>query len=375
MFSPLKHRILLLLLVVAAGFLLRGELPAQEPAWDVPDVTLDDGGRGPEPAMLEIEPTPLTTLIDFSLYRHPAARGVERRGLPIWLESVQVDEAIVPGQTTFRLRLRSLGTLNERLLLRLFFVDQADARPVVSGWSETGECRFVSRELGAGLGLAASESLQLETRGVDYLEITVPGDGSTLRQALLATLRPVEVQAALDFDAPEPVVDPFGASVSSRVYDPQALPAARDSFLYGRVRAMLEPGTLRLGAEEGRTVDFGFDLVARPLLAMMTLEVLSPDPAAPLLAWANGEPVGAIAMELPDLADPGYQGAVKGSGEMRFHYAGWVRSRVMIPGHLLRTGKNVVTFQLPSGVDAVAIRRVELQLKNHWQQLDYTVTP
>lgn len=392
MSAPLQRRMFLPLLIVAAGFSLRGGLSAQEPgppapetgaepaAWDVPgipeapDVTLHDDGAGPA-ALLEIEPTPLTTLIDFSLYRHPAAGGAERRGLPIWLESVEVDDAIVPGQTTFRLRLRSLGSLNERLLLRLFFMDRAGARPVVSGWSETGECRFVSHELGAGLGLAASESLQLETHGVDYFEITVPGDGSTLRQALLATLRPVEVQAALDFNAPGPVADPFGAPVSSQLHDPQALPPARDAFLYGRVRAMLEPGPVRLSTEEGRTIDFGFDLVSRPLLAMVTLEILSPEPAAPLLAWANGEPVGAVAMELPDLADPGYRGVVQGGEAMRFHYAGWVRSRAIIPGRFLRAGENVITFQLPAGAEPVAIRTVELQLKNPWQQFDYTLTP
>ena len=60
---------------------------------------------------------------------------------------------------------------------------------------------------------------------------------------------------------------------------------------------------------------------------------------------------------------------------MRFRYAGWVRCQAIIPGRLLRTGENTFTLKLPAEAGAVAIRNVELQLKNPWQKLDSLLSP
>jgi len=338
---------------------------------------------------LEITPTPFTTLIDFSQLRHPAGKMLEAaQSRPIWLESVQmVDDPTDLAQgkgtarteTVFRIRLRSMPGLNDTLLLRLFFQDKAEAHPVVTGWSETGDKRYTSPRLGAGLELLASESLVIPTAGIDYLEITTPGDGSALRQAFLASLRRGETQNAFDF-VPRPgaarFTDPFEGSAA----DLPALPAENDTFLFGRTRAILEAEPVRLATEsdpEGiQTVHFEFNLESEPLLAMVTFYVLAADPTAPLLAWANDEPVGAVAMQLPDLADPGYSGVSRPLERMRFQYAGWIRCQKVIPAKTLRAGKNTFSLQLPGeAASSVVLRKIELQLKNHWQKLDYTLLP
>jgi hypothetical protein len=272
-------------------------------------------------------------------------------------------------------------------LLRLFFQDLPDAHPVVTGWSETGNQQFVSQPLGAGLGLPASESLAISTQGVDYIEIDVPGDGSSVSKALLATLKKNDVSSALDFTSAAPVSDPFGSPLP-------ATAAVNDSFLFGRVRATLEPGTVKLaplaaatsgslttgtGAAESSaisdTVQFEFSLEAEPLLALVTFDVLDADPASPLQTWTNQGLASPASLQLPDLADPAYAGVARPFEKMRFHYAGWIRCQKIIPGSALHAGLNTFNLQLPAGAAPVAIRAVELQLKHHWQKLDYTLSP
>lgn len=353
-----------------------------------------------QPALIS-QPIPYTALLDFAVLRHPAA---PKQSLPIWLESVQIVPALTPTEpdvvttglpeeqvaphTVYRIRLRPMPGLNDLLLMRVFFEDRADVHPTVTGWSETGEQRFASAPLGAGLGLPASESLSIPTQGVDYLEIDVPGDGSTLSKALLTTLKKTTVSAALDFapvtaqSAAAPVADPFGNAT------PQT-PPTNDTYLFGRVRAMLEPGVVKLTPTSATTaattsgtdtapqtsVSFEFDLESAPLLAFVALDILDVDPLAPLQAWVNGTSLGSVTPQFPDLADPAYVGLVRPLEAMRFRYAGWVHAQLIVPGSTLRTGTNTLILQLPADASPAAIRAIELQLKHNWRTLDYTLAP
>ena len=351
------------------------------------------------------QPIPYTALLDFAALRHPV--GV-KPSLPIWLESVQIipaetesatatedasaqglPEEKLPPHTVYRIRLRPMPGLNDLLLLRVFFDDLPNAHPTVTAWTEIGECKFSSQPLGAGLGLPASESLSIPTKDVDYLEIDVPGDGSNVHKALLSTLKKTVVAAALDFaptpakDAASPVVDPFGNVPAQPTQE-------NDTYLFGRVRATLEPGVVKLSpptppaAQTTGTdtksdtpapqtsVSFEFNLEAEPLLAFVALDILGADPAAPLQAWVNDQPMGTVTPQFPDLADPGYVGLVRPLETMRFRYAGWLHGQLILPGSALRMGTNTITLQLPADASPVAIRAIELQLKHNWRILDYT---
>lgn len=336
---------------------------------------------------LVVQPTPFTVLLDFAASRNPL---VPKQALPIWLEGLQtihnpsVDAGTPDGSgsasptTTFRLRLRRMPGLNDSLLFRLFFQDLADAQPTVTGWSETGSQRLAARKLGAGLGLPASETMVIDAREVDYLEVDVPGDGSTVTKAFLATLKTAQVSSAFDFAPAQSLSDPFG---SAGIAD---LPTS-DSSLFGRVRATLDSGIVKLTPPEASgtsknpvdpsTVVFEFNLESEPLMAMVSFDVSNIDPAIPLQATVNDETLGAVSVQLPDLADPAYVGSVRPFEKMRFHYAGWVHCQKAIPGSVLRSGANKLLLQAPSETLPVAIRAVELQLKHSWNRLDYNIAP
>ncbi len=142
---------------------------------------------------LREQPIPFSVWLDFKALSRP---DPPRVGLPIWLESLQSqhDPATVnaPEQTVYRLRLRRLGPLNQEIRLRLFFEDREGASPVVTGWTETGTQRYDSEALGSGLNLPSSAELTIPVTQTDYLDITVPGDGTNLRGVFLNTLKKTE---------------------------------------------------------------------------------------------------------------------------------------------------------------------------------------
>ena len=355
---------------------------------------------------LKAQPIPFTALLDFAALRSPVAPKVS---LPIWLASVQIvpaesADAIVaaglpeekqPPHTVFRVRLRAMPGLNDLLLVRVFFDDKPDAHPTVTAWSEIGTRMFASGPLGAGLELPASESLSIPTTGVDYIDIDVPGDGANVRKALLMTLKKSTVSTALDFtteinkSAADPVTDPFGNVASAPTQE-------NDSYLFGRVRATLDAGPIKLapptptaaatslvtgsvaqqtGTSAQTSVSFEFSLESAPLLAFLALDIMGADPAAPLQAWVNDTALGALSPQFSDLADPAYTGLVRPLLPMRFRYAGWLHGQLIIPGSALKAGNNTLTVQLPAEAGPVAIRAIELQLKHNWRILDYTIAP
>ena len=349
---------------------------------------------------LVAQPIPYTALVDFAALRNPV--GV-KPSLPIWLESVQIvpaetasdpssepiaqglPEDKTPPHTVYRIRLRSMPGLNDLLLLRVFFDDRADAHPTVTAWSEIGERLFASEPLGAGLELPASESLSIPTKGVDYIEIDVPGDGTSVRKAFLSTLKKTVVHTAIDF-APAPaketaLVDPFGNAAPQPTQE-------NDSYLFGRVRATLEAGVIKLSPPTAAVtgtqsnapapqsaVSFEFNLESAPLLAFVALDILGADPLAPLQASVNDQAIGPVAPQFPDLADPAYAGIVRPLEAMRFQYAGWLHAQLILPGSALRVGTNTLTLRLPANASPAAIRAIELQLKHNWRILDYTFAP
>jgi hypothetical protein len=218
------------------------------------------------------------------------------------------------------------------------------------------------------LGLPTSETLSFPTAGVDFVEVTVAGDGRNIRGVFFAMLKTQEMQRALDFAPPSIQIDAFGNAAP-------AAPRTDDLTLYGRVRATIDPGVLKLtpAAFNGT---WEFALEAPPLLAMVTFEALNADALAPLEVIVNGRPLGPATVQMPDLADPSYLGLVRPlESDMRFRYTGWLRCQKVIPGSVLKAGANEITIQLHPESGPVAVRAVELQLKHNWKNLDYNLSP
>ncbi|HEX8312048.1 MAG TPA: hypothetical protein VF614_12065 [Chthoniobacteraceae bacterium] len=319
---------------------------------------------------LREQPTPFSVWLDFPAL---ASTSLERAALPIWLESVQSETlpaAEGAGEKTiFRLRLRRVGSLSNEIQLRLFFEDDPQASPIVTGWTETGARQYQSPPLGSGLSLPTSEALILPAAGLDYVDIEVPGNGRTVRGAFLTTLRKSEVRHSLDFDPSTPVTDAFNNA-------PTMSPSPDDAYLYGRVKATLEAGVIKLSPPEQSQEDLAFEIEAQPLIAVISFEVLNADPAYPIQTSINGQAFNPVNAVFPDLADPGYSGTVRPlQRDMRFRYTGWVRAQQIVSNSALQAGLNNLTFRLNKHSEPVAIRSVEIQLKYNWTGLGYELAP
>jgi hypothetical protein len=310
---------------------------------------------------LEVQATPFSVWLDFEALAKPNAAKV---ALPIWMESIIADttpsKGAEPEKTTFRIRLRRFGHLNGELQLRIFFFDKPGAAPVVAGWTETGSQPYMSPVLGTGLNLPSSETLVVPAGQLDYIDISVPGNGANLRGAYLSTLKTHEAKHALDFEPVGIVEDPFGKA-------PSASPPQNDQSLYGRIRATIDPGVVKIAPPDAARARYEFDLDLPPLLAVCTFDVLNADPFEPLNVWVNDRPVGSVTPHFPDLADPGYHVAAHPfDRDQGYHYTGWLRAQVVIRGSHLNTGVNKIVLSLSEHSSPVAVRNVEIQLKHPW---------
>jgi len=316
------------------------------------------------------ETTPFSVWLDFHRMATP---GAPATALPIWLAGVTTaqvtDPSGIPSQTTIRIQLRTLADFDQKRLLRLFFDDVPGASPTVIGRDSSGAQKFARGPFGQGLDLPSSETIVFSIEGVDALEIQVPGDGHNIRGAFLATLRSQNMLRALDFVVSNDLIDAFGRL--SQLQTP-----TRDLSLYGRVKATLDTGTVKLSLPDKPTASWEFDLQTAPLAAILNFEVLNADGQAPMEITVNDLPLGTVTVQLPDLADPGYVGSVRPLVDgMHFRYAGWLRAQKTIPGTALKAGANRVVLTLNPDSGPSAARSLELQLKYNWNNLDYTVTP
>ncbi len=323
-----------------------------------------------EPPPLSEQITPFSVWLDFNVLSKPNAPQV---ALPIWFESFHSDTAKAQGptppKTTFRLRLRKMPDLHRELLLKLYFNDLPDMLPEVSAWSEAGRQRFRSTPLGNGVGLPTQESVVVPLDNADYVDIEVAGDGSSIRGAFVSSLKEALTRQANDFHAPAALVDPFGGAAP-------AIADEEDKKLFGRVKAMVDPGIVRLSQNDGTAADWAFDLSQQPLITVVTFEVLNADMTALPVVVANDEAPQFASVQWPDLADPGFRGESRPlEPSMRFQYSGWLRAQMVIPGHVLRSGLNKITIGMSEDSGPIAVRNVELQLKQNWKHFDYILSP
>jgi hypothetical protein len=77
-----------------------------------------------------------------------------------------------------------------------------------------------------------------------------------------------------------------------------------------------------------------------------------------LTLWLNGAAVGTLALEVPDLTDPGYEKVEDGT----LRFTGWRKGVLILRGDQLPLGENHFQFQAPASAQ-VAIRDFLLQLE------------
>jgi len=288
---------------------------------------------------------------------------------PDWVEAV----TIVPGQKTpglpettiFRIRLGHPSSDAQVLFFRLFFEDNAEQKPQLTAWDESGTVVMQSGPLGAGIGLPTSESVMVPMLNVSTIDVEVAGDGKNVRGAYLDWMRNAEVLHPSSAEQRDLIPEPFAAMAPLH-------PATQDTERFGTVTASLADETIRIGASVSQGASFQFGLESQPLVALITFEVASPNIAAPPEVYVNGENLGTASVTLPDLADPAYRGQTASLLRgMRFQYTGWLRAQKLVPATNLKAGTNDVLITSGSGTAVSAIRATQIQLKYLWDKSDY----
>jgi hypothetical protein len=298
----------------------------------------------------------------------PAANS-KPQASPDWVEAI----SIVPGQkvdglsekTVFRIRLAHPSADAQVLFVRLFFQDNAEQKPQLIAWDESGTVVMQSGPLGAGIGLPTSESVMVPMVGVSTIDVEVPGDGKNVRGAYLDWMRNAEVLHPSSAEHRDLIPEPFAAMAPLH-------PATQDTERFGTVTAALADETIRIGASVSQGAAFQFGLESQPLVALITFEVASPNIAAPPEVYVNGENLGPASVTLPDLADPAYRGQTASLLRgMRFQYTGWLRAQKLVPAGNLKGGTNDVLITSGDGNAVSAIRATQIQLKYLWDKSDY----
>jgi hypothetical protein len=298
----------------------------------------------------------------------PAANS-KPQASPEWVEAISIvsgeKTAGIPQKTIFRIRLARPNTEAQVLFFRLFFDDNAEQKPQLVAWDESGTVVMQSGPLGAGIGLPTSESVMIPMVGASTVDIEVPGDGKTVRGAYLDWMASAEVLHPVSAEHRDLIPEPFAAMAPLHA-------ATQDSERFGTVTASLADETIRIGASVSQGAAFQFGLESQPLLALVTFEVASPNIAAPPEIFVNGESLGPVTITLPDLADPAYRGQTASLLRgMRFQYTGWLRAQKLIPAANLKAGTNDLVIIGGAGTPASAIRATQIQLKYLWDKTDY----
>jgi hypothetical protein len=302
----------------------------------------------------------------------PAANS-KPQTTPDWVESISlVPSEKMPGlpeKTIFRVRVNHPSPEFQVLFVRLFFDDIAEQQPHLTAWDESGTIVVQSGNLGAGTGLATSETLMVPMVGVSTVDVEVPGDGTTIRGAFMDWMASAEVLHPISAEHRDLIPEPFSAMAPLHA-------ASQDSEKFGTVTASLADETIRIGASVSQGAAFQFGLESEPLMALLTFEVASPNITAPPEIYVNGESLGPVSIALPELADPGYRGMTQSLVRgMRFQYTGWLRAQKLVPAANLKVGTNDLVIIGGPGTPSSAIRATQIQLKYLWDKTDYQLQP
>src|ERR1051325_4788594 len=291
---------------------------------------------------------------------------------PEWVQGVKMTSVAADqnggARTIFRIQLAQPPGDYRMLFFRLFFDDKPDARPQLTAWDEAGTQVLRSGELGSGVNLPSSDSALIPMQGVSLIDIEVPGDGQTVRGAYLDWMTSSEVAHPLNAEHRDVIPEPFSSM-------PLLHTSAQDREKFGTVTATLASETILIGPTVQDAAVFEFGVEARPLLALLTFEVASPQIDMPPQVYLNGEDIGTVSLVVPDLADPGYRGEMQPLiKQMRFRYTGWLRAQKIVPVGSLKIGSNTLVVASASGSTA-AIRSTQVQLKYLWDKSDYLLQP
>jgi hypothetical protein len=248
------------------------------------------------------------------------------------------------------------GSDDDDLALTVVFREEPGGFLSVYWQSALGKRELLAPNLFENIGLTNQRTLLIKRP-------TMAGPGKVILKSSQAVLNVLRVR--LDWARPGVVrlVDsvPNGALVTTggKMFAPEEVDGSQltpiaDSW-EGRILTTSvtdQPERIEKG------IDFAISIPKKLARARLEVLVNGLQLDQTLTLWVNGSTAGALALEVPDLTDPGY--GKPENGTMLF--TGWRKGVLILAADKLLVGENHFQFQTPPGAQ-VAIRDFVLQIE------------
>jgi hypothetical protein len=273
-----------------------------------------------------------------------------RLDLPNWMSDRPVAAAKDRAELSFPV---TPGSDDNDIALTVVFNEEAGAYLSVFWQPQQGDRELLCPNLIENIGLPNQRTLLINRP-------TMGGPGKIILQSSTQFLNVIRVR--IDWVRPGVVrlVDsaPNGALVMTggKIFAPEEvdgtqLTAIADSWEGKVLTTSITDGAERI--EHG--VAFPVTIPTHLKRARMEVMVNGLPLDGSLKVWLNGQPVGTLSFEVPDLTDPGY-------GENNDQFVGWRKGVLLLPSNRLAVGDNQFQFEGPAGTP-IAIRDFLLQVQ------------
>ncbi|NJK91333.1 MAG: hypothetical protein HC904_05565 [Blastochloris sp.] len=244
-------------------------------------------------------------------------------------------------------------------LLATLLFEEVEGGFLRAYWRSETDSMMLSENLYEGIGLSNQRVLRIPQKlleGGGTLTLQAGGTQLGLRKISWDWLSPLPMLVAGDQDAA--LMNSLGIPLRESEVDGDPMTVPIDKWKGRVVTAQITESPLRI--EQG--VEFGCLLEEPPALARLEWKVNGLPLPESMMLWVNGQSVGLVRPELPDLTDPGYH---KLAGSKPTYY-GWRKASVLIPNSRLKSGYNAIQFSADSedGLfpQPLAVKEIRVQL-------------
>jgi len=310
-----------------------------------------------QPVESQAPGTPTTIWRDFSVYL-PIDLAVDAGNsgvvAPEWVLDF-VTEPADNGGVLHRITIEPYGHYFEFLMARLYWREAAipiRLEAIDAEGAVLYETDFVSPATSVLSGATPIPA-------ADVVELRIHDPAMGLQGIYLAWL-----EGRLRF---EPVDEPDLATFRNPYGVPNQPPPPEEDIAHnGIVTALLSDAEQLVPDGEQNVLLFEFDIPIAPERGILICDLAGPSIDQPPALFLNGQPLGAIEVQWPDLADPAFEAGTEQGPAGQDIYAGWTVARKMLPAGQLVAGPNTLLIVLPEHAPILHLRDVRLQLKFQW---------
>jgi hypothetical protein len=274
-----------------------------------------------------------------------------RLDIPVWMGDRPVAVAKDRAELSFPV---TPGTDDNDMALTVVFNEESGAYLSVFWQPEQGDRELLCDNLIENIGLPNQRTLLINRP-------TMGGPGRIILQSSTQFLNVIRVR--IDWVRPGVVrlVDsaPNGALVmnGAKIFAPEEVDGSRLTAVADSWEGKILTTSITDSAERiEKGVAFPVTVPAHLRRARMEVMVNGLPLNGLLKVWLNGQVVGTLSFEVPDLTDPGY------GEENNDQFVGWRRGVLFLPPSRLVVGDNQFQFEGPAGTP-IAIRDFLLQVQ------------